>query len=57
MALCGLFWTIHVFFHCYWPKVWQRIQARAWPKPSVFTAMTPSMALLNLNHFIFPIWV
>jgi hypothetical protein len=35
-------------------KVWQ-ISTRAKPKPSLFTARTPSMALLN--HFICSIWV
>jgi hypothetical protein len=38
----------------HWTKVLQ-ISTRAKPKPSLITARTPSMALLN--HFICSIWV
>jgi hypothetical protein len=43
-------------WHWRWTKVWQ-ISARAKPKPkpSLFTARTPSMVLLN--HFICFIWL
>jgi hypothetical protein len=41
-------------WHLCLTKIWQT-SVRAKPKPSLFTARTPSMALLN--HFICSIWV
>jgi hypothetical protein len=42
-------------WHWCWPKVLQ-IQARAKPKPRLFAASTPSMAIALLNHFISSIY-
>ena len=62
MSDVTMLWRLWVFdfchvmpsWHCRWAKVWQ-ISARDKPKPRLFAAIRPSMAMLN--HFISSTWV